>query len=318
MKIVTNFNSYKKKSKTPIFLAIGNFDGVHLGHKKLIEYVIGQAKKFKGKAAIFTFKEHPQRVLHSSHKSFLISSSEQKLFILNKLGLDLCFIKEFSASFSKIEAEDFVKNVLVKKLNVREVCMGRNARFGHNRSGNTKTMRFLSKKYVFIFKEMKPVFLNKKTVSSSMIRKLILSGKLDIAKKCLGRSFSLFADVIGGDKRGKTLGFSTANLKIKNEILPPEGVYAVSIRVLYRGKNIWRKGIINIGFRPTFYSRAEGKPSIEVHIFDFDRNIYGKTIEVIFHRFIRKERKFKRVKMLQFQIEKDIKIARKHFRANKN
>ncbi|MDD5227038.1 MAG: FAD synthetase family protein, partial [Candidatus Omnitrophica bacterium] len=192
MQIIPDLPKYKARSSRPVVLALGNFDGFHLGHQKLLRYVVRQAKKEHALAAVLTFPEHPHSVLHPGHKPMMLMSVEQKLFYLAEAGIDLCFMQSFTPAFSKLSPRDFVEKILVKKLHIREICMGYDAHFGRGRKGDTGLMESLARENRFLFGKMKPVMSGGKPISSSRVRELLVQGKIEKAQACLGRPFSMF------------------------------------------------------------------------------------------------------------------------------
>lgn len=321
MQVLANLQDFK--SAAPLVLGIGNFDGFHLGHQKLIQEVIQRAKKLKGISAVLTFREHPYHVLHPKLKQKLLTPGEYKLFFLSQTSLDVCFWIHFTQAFSHIEAEEFVEEILVKQLNVKEVCLGYNARFGHGRKGDAELMQQLAKKFHFEFEGIQPVKIENDFVSSSRIRQLVEKGDLKQTALCLGRPYSVLGKVVEGAGRGKTLGFPTANLEIHHEIMPPIGVYAVTLRkiqfprlkehadadqVFHSKTGPWLQGVLNYGFRPTF--EASPCAVAEVFVLDFDKDLYGETLELVFHQRLREEIAFDTTEALKHQISQDIAKAR--------
>lgn len=318
----------------PIVLALGNFDGFHLGHQKLLRYVVRQARKERALAAVLTFREHPHSILHPDRKPMMLMSVEQKLFYLARAGIDLCFLQSFTPSFSKMTPQDFVEKVLVKKLHIREICMGYDAHFGRGRKGDTALMERLAEANGFLFRRMGPVKVDGKPVSSSRVRELLMKGRIEAAGKCLGRPFSMFGKVIHGKGHGFHLGFPTANLEVHSEILLPLGVYVASGRMLSfepratghgtrigsgslrgswcvaRGAGKWLPGVMNFGKRPTYPKTETPRPVLELHLLDFKKRVYGRMMEIALHRFVRPERKFATEKALQEKIAHDVMIAK--------
>lgn len=320
MRILTDLESYPRESGPPLFLALGNFDGVHRGHQALLKNTAESAKKADGAAAVFSFQEHPHRILHPEKKTSLLTSLEHRLFLLEESGMDLCFLPAFTEAFSRIEAEAFVRDILVKHLGVCEVLMGYNARFGHGRKGDAVLMKKLAREFGFRFQEIGKVTVQGEEVSSSRIRELLKKGDLDTAQLCLGRPYSVWGEVVKGEARGRDLGFPTANLKSQTEPLIPEGVYAVRVReiLLGQGKKAgpWREGALNYGLRPTF---GEGcrSPVLEVFILDFREELYGKTFEAAFLHKIRDEKSFSSPEALKDQIGRDVEDCRRFFASSK-
>lgn len=327
MRVLTGLESYRPGIGRSLVLGLGNFDGVHLGHQALIRAVVEQARRLGGESALLTFREHPQSVLHPDRRPPLLTSPEQKFFLLDELGVDTCFVVNFSETFSKIEPESFVRDILAGQLCAREIYLGYNAHFGHNRQGDTGLMRRLAGRYGFRFEEVKPVQVDGDFVSSTRIRSLIQAGELEKMSACLGRPFSVFARVVKGDGRGRTIGYPTANLEVQSDLMPPEGVYAVSIRLVNwdwqpadgAGVREFRcrledprlLGVLNYGRRPTFMPGTGEGPSIEVHLPDFEGDLYGKNLEITFCTCLRKEKRFENSQALKNQIAIDIQNARR-------
>lgn len=323
MHVIRHLDQYEVSEQIPLVLAIGNFDGVHLGHQHLIEKITERAKKINGRAAVLTFYQHPQHVLHPSSKPALLTSIEHKLFLLDEYGVEICFLLSFTPELSRMEAEDFVSVVLLDRLNVREIYLGHNARFGRDRHGDSSLMKKLAEQLKFHYEEIKPVDFDGKMVSSSRLRSLVREGELEAAHQCLDRPWSLWGEVVHGDHRGRTIGFPTANLAIKSEILPPFGVYAVRAReILLDCPNIhekkagyfeatkgkWHPAVMNYGYRPTFKDESQAIP--EVHYLDFEGDLYGKLIEIQFFQRLRGEMCFSTPDALRNQISNDVEKAR--------
>lgn len=340
MQIIPDLQKYKARSSRPIILALGNFDGFHLGHQKLMRYVVAQARKHHGLAAVLTFPQHPHSILHPHRKPMMLTSIEQKLFYLAESGIDLCFLQSFTPSFSKMSPQDFVEKVLVKKLHIREICMGHDAHFGRGRKGDTRLMERLAKANGFLFRKMKPVVSGGEPVSSSRVRELLLRGEVEKAQRCLGRPFSMFGKVIHGKGHGFHLGFPTANLEVHSEILLPLGVYIASARFLRaqratlnaqrkgskqlrcalsvaRCASKWLPGVMNYGRRPTYPKAETPHPVLELHLLDFKRRVYNKRMEIALHRFLRPEQKFSTEDALIVKIRKDVLAARRYYKQRK-
>ncbi|HLD50187.1 MAG TPA: riboflavin biosynthesis protein RibF [bacterium] len=317
MQIFTRLESFSPDPKAPLILGLGNFDGVHLGHRKLLSRVTEAARpperKQKGKAAVFTFQEHPQGVLHPQNRLLLLTSPESRFSLFRELGIEVCFFIPFTTEFSRIEPEVFVKDILKKKLGVEKIFLGANARFGHERRGDSKLMARLAGDYGFGFEEILPVESGGEIVSSSRIRNYVQEGRFEEAGQCLGRPFSILAKVVRGDGRGKSLGYPTANLEIGPYALPPFGVYPVKVRVVgERQRATFLSGVLNYGCRPTFKS-GQPEPLLEVFILDFAEDLYGKTLEVVFCPRLRGEITFDGPETLKKQIAQDVENARQYF-----
>ena len=301
MKIYNNTNLNPKHKKGVI--AIGNFDGLHLGHQKVIKEAKITAKKFKLPFGLMTFEPMPVMFLNKRIKNHRINSLNQKKYYLKKFKLDFLIIIKFNKKFSSLTAEEFIKKIIYKKINCKYLYISRNFKFGFKRKGNLKTLKFFENKFGYKSIITKPYQKNKKVISSTMIRKKIASGKINEANKLLGRKWSIEGKVIAGDKRGRKIGFPTCNLNLDNYITPQPGVYAVKVN----GNNFDKKGIANIGFRPTFNGQSL---LLETNIFGINKNLYNKVINVHFKKFIRKEKKFQNIEELKKQIKIDIQNAR--------
>jgi riboflavin kinase/FMN adenylyltransferase len=304
MRILEKTSSFKKGGR-PLVLALGNFDGIHRGHRRLLDYVVTQSKKMRGKAAVFTFQEHPQHILHPEHAPENLQSREQKMQFLKSIGIKLCFFQKFDREFSKLSAERFVEKILVKQLGVREICLGYNARFGRGRQGDADLLRKLGARFGFEVFQAEPVVWRGSPVSSTAVREALRHGKIKMASELLGRHWSLEGKVIRGDGRGWQLGFPTANLDAGSFVRPAKGVYAVRVRVGKEKKLC--NAVVNVGVRPSFISATE--VCIEAHLLDFKSNLYGKKIEVFFIKQLRLEKKFSSAELLKKQIRKDIQRA---------
>lgn len=327
MRVWTRLENYQKDSARPLILALGNFDGLHSGHQEILQRVRDRARLRNGIPAVLTFFEHPQRVLHHSSRLSLLTSPQHRLLLFHEKRIEICFLVSFTIPFSKTTPETFVEEWLVQRLGVGEVHLGYNAHFGFDRKGDARLMRELAARLGFEFHESSPVKIEGEFISSSLIRRLIQEGELGQAKRFLGRPFSILASVVRGSGRGKELGFPTANLKPHSEILPPRGVYPVEVREAcfhlrptgrenefehqWEQVGEWRQGILNYGVRPTFEGTGEAVP--EVFLFDFTGNLYGKTVEVIFHPRLREEEAFRNARELTQAIEKDVADAGRYF-----
>ncbi len=304
MKIYYNFD-IPGKLKNSILL-IGNFDGLHVGHQKLFNLAKKFKKKFKSKIGVITFEPMPKMYFNKNLKNFRISNLNQKKEILKSFGTDFLIIKKFNRKFSKIKSLDFIKKILYQKLNTKFIFVSSNFRFGNKREGDIKQLTSYERIFRYKLIKPKPLKLRKKIVSSTLIRKLISKGKINLANKLLNRKWSIFSKVQEGKKLGKKIGFPTCNLDINDYVIAKPGVYAV--KIYQKNKKKCLNGIANLGYRPTFNQK---KLLLEVHIFKFNRNIYNKYLTIEFIDFIRKEKKFKNINQLKKQINLDIKIAKK-------
>ena len=302
MKIYNNTNLNSKYKKAVV--AIGNFDGVHLGHQKVLKEAKTMAKKLKLPFGAMTFEPMPVMFFNKKIKNHRVNSLNQKKYYLKKLKLDFLVIVKFNRIFSSLTAEKFIENIIYKKINCKYVYISRNFKFGFQRKGNLKTLKFFENKFGYKSIITKPHKKDNKIISSTMVRKKIESGKINEANNLLGRKWSIEGKVIAGKKRGRKIGFPTCNLKLNNYVIPQRGVYAVKVN----GNNFAKKGIANIGFRPTFNGQSL---LLETNIFGINKNLYNKVINVHFKKFIRKEKKFKNIQELKKQIKIDIQKAKK-------
>ena len=304
VKLYKNFN-INNSHKESIIL-IGNFDGVHLGHQKLFKLAKLYKKKYKLKIGVINFEPMPKMFFNKSLKNFRLSSIDQKLNLLNNLKVDFIVTKKFDKIFSKTKSINFIKNILSNKLKARLIFVSNNFRFGNKREGDVRFLIQNEKKYNYQVIKPKPLLVNEKIVSSSLIRSYLEKGFLEKANKLLNRKWSIDGIVQKGRQVGKKIGFPTCNIDIKDYILAKPGVYAV--RVLRKNNLKTLKGIANLGYRPTFNQK---KILLEVHLFNFSGNLYNKYLSVEFFKFIRKEKKFKNINNLRSQIKLDLKIAKK-------
>ena len=304
MKIYSNLNLNNKHRNGVI--AIGNFDGLHLGHLKVINEAKVKAKKLNLPFGVMTFEPIPIMFFNKKLKNHRINSLEQKKNLLKKLKLDFLIVIKFNKYFSSLTAEDFIKKIIYKKIKCKYLYVSRNFKFGHKRRGNIKTLKKFEKLFDYKSVITKPYKKKKKIISSTIIRKKIRAGKIEEINKLLNRVWSVEGKVIKGQKRGRKIGFPTCNLKLNNYVIPKLGVYAVNVS----NKNFNKNGIANIGYRPTFKGQSL---LLETNIFGFRKNLYNKVINVSFEKFIRPEKKFKNLEYLKKQIKLDIKLAKKNY-----
>ena len=302
--IYNNFNIKSTHQKSIIL--IGNFDGLHLGHQKLFSLAKKYKKKYSSKIGVLTFEPMPKMYFNKDIKNFRIANQKQKIDLLKKQSVDFIIVKKFNREFSNTKSIDFIKNILSKKLKAKFIFVSHNFRFGNKREGTVKQLVDNQKQYNFKIIKPMPLLNKKKIVSSTIIRNYLQRGKLKEVNKFLNRNWSIQGKVQKGRKLGKKIGFPTANIDIRDSVLACPGVYKVKTKIQKSFKYV--KGIANIGFRPTFSGK---KILLEVHLFNFNRNLYNKNLTVEFLKFIRKEKKFKDIKQLKKQISKDIKVAKK-------
>ena len=292
----------------PTVLTLGVFDGLHLGHQRIMQTVVDRARTSGAVATAITFDPHPRAVLHPESAPPLLQTLDQRLANFEVLGIEQAIVIPFSREFADQPAEDFLTDIIRDRLHAKEVYLGKGFAFGKDRGGNLELLREMSEKLGFVADEVDEVQIRGQRVSSSAIRKLLSKGRVNLARRMLDRPYGVEGVVIRGNRRGHTIGFPTANLKPHNRVIPGYGVYATATLI----DGTWRKSITNIGVRPTFETESEA--SIESYIFDFDRDLYGDVLRVRFLHRIRDERKFAGLDELKVQIEKDTHRARNYFR----
>ena len=303
MKIYQNLKINKKHQNSVV--AIGNFDGVHLGHQKVINHAQKKAKKNKLPFGIITFEPMPVMFFNKKIKNHRINSLTQKKNLLRKLRLDFLIIVNFNKKFSKLLPKEFIEKIVFKKAKCKFVYVSNNFKFGYKRQGNTKTLKKYSNIYNYKTVITNPFKQINKVISSTIIRKKISQGKIYEINKLLNRNWRIQGKVIKGDKRGRKIGFPTCNVKILDYVIPKLGVYAVKVKTT----KFVKKGIANIGYRPTFNGQ---NLLLEVNIFGINKNLYNKEIKVNFIKFIRPEKKFKNLEQLKKQIKVDINRVKKN------
>ena len=297
MIIYKNLN-IKKEHRNSV-IAIGNFDGLHTGHQKVLKEARKKAKIKKLKFGLITFEPVPTMFFNKNIKNHRINSQNQKIYFLKKNKLDFLIIINFNRSFSELSAEKFIKNILFKKLKSEYIFVSQNFKFGKKRLGDIETLRHYEKKYSYKTIVTVPYKEQNKIISSTLIRKIIQKGQIQKVERLLGRFWYVEGKVIKGEQRGRQIGFPTCNIKLNSYILPKLGVYSVGIQI----DNLKKKGIANIGYRPTFNGKSL---LLEVNIFGLNKNLYKKILKVNFIKFIRAEKKFKNINQLKLQIKKDI------------
>jgi riboflavin kinase/FMN adenylyltransferase len=290
-------------------VTIGNFDGVHLGHQYIFGHLIAEARKEGRPAVVISFDPHPKMVLHPERRPFyLITSLEEKIRHLANLGIDALILIPFSLDYARTTAEEFVLGFLWEKLRIRKILIGQDYTFGRGKEGNEAFLTASGDRLGFEVDVLSAFKVGETTISSTKIRNAILAGDVRYAASLLGRPYNLAGEVISGSHRGVSLGFPTANIRPEKVLVPPNGVYAV--HVLLEGNR--HRGALNIGFNPTF---ADQKLSIEVYIFDFDKNIYGKHLDLLFIERLREEIRFASPGELIVQIDRDIARVREILQA---
>ncbi len=280
-------------------VALGNFDGVHLGHQAIVRRTVETAHAKGRDAVVYTFDPHPRLVLHSASDIPRITTPRERADLLEYLSVDVMILAEFTREFAKQTPEEFVENVLVEELGARNIFIVENYRFGKGRAGTPNTLKKMAPEMGFTVHIVPPVMMGGQVVSSSRTRDHLIRGEIREANVLLGREFTIEGRVIHGHHRGKKLGVPTANIKPELKLHPPEGVYAVYCRV----RDLIYRGVMNIGYKPTFQDR---RVSSEVHILDFNEEIYGEIIRVYLVDRLRPELKFDSIEELKAQIGKDI------------
>jgi len=305
MDVRTSFHSLKQEYPR-LMLGLGNFDGVHAGHQALIRALVERCRATGSVPGIFTFHPHPVAVLRPKDAPPLLLSPEAKQEIMARLGVGLFLSVPFDLEFARMQPEEFVRRVLVEELGVGGVFVGYNYTFGHRGAGDPALLEKLGRMMGIEVHVIPPVTIDGQAVSSTLIRRMVSEGRLREAARYLGYELFIDGTVVGGEKRGRRLGFPTANIMPPEGVaVPPDGVYAV--RVIIAGETFL--GVANIGVRPTFKGQNTAR-NIEVHVFDFSGDLYGKPIRVVFRDRLRGERKFASPEELARQIEADIMRAR--------
>ena len=302
MKIHHGLDGFKKLDFAVV--TSGTFDGVHYGHQKILQRLEEITRKDDGESVLLTYWPHPRLVLFPDQELFMLTSIEEKAELLSRKHVDHLVIIPFTEEFSNLSSESFIKDILVDRIGTKKLVIGYDHKFGKNRSGSFEELKKDGPIYGFEVEEIPKQMIENNAVSSTKIRKALIDGDIDIANEYLGRSFCIHGKVIEGDKIGRTLEFPTANIEVffKHKLIPAEGIYAVKVDV----GNECYKGMLNIGFRPTFGGTQK---RVEVNIFDFDNNIYREEIKVEFYHKIRSEIKFQNVGALKLQLQQDKKAA---------
>ena len=301
MKIYNNTKLNQKHYKSVI--AVGNFDGLHLGHQKVIKEAKKKAKKNKLPCGVLTFEPVPVMFFSKNLKNHRINSLLQKKQQLEKFKLDFLIIIKFNKKFSKLTAGQFIEQIIYRKIKCRYLYVSKNFKFGFKRKGNIQTLKKYEKKFKYKSIITKPYKTNNKIISSTFIRNKIRHGKIEIVNKLLNRNWCIEGKVIKGKQRGRKIGFPTCNMRVNTYVIPKVGVYAVKVN----SKSFSKNGVTNIGYRPTFNGQTL---LIETNIFGIRKNLYNKVINISFKKFIRPEKKFSNIENLKKQIKLDIKKAK--------
>jgi riboflavin kinase / FMN adenylyltransferase len=291
----------------PTVLTLGVFDGLHLGHQLIMRTVVERARAVGAVPTVITFDPHPRAVLHPESAPPLLQTFDQKLEGLGVLGIEQTIVVRFTEEFASIRAADFLKDVVVDRLHAKEVYLGAGFAFGHNREGNIELLKRIGSQLGFVAGEAPEVKLRGARVSSSRIRQLLAAGRVNLARRMLGRPYGVEGRVERGSERGHKLGFPTANLHPHNRVIPRNGVYVTG--TLVDGQ--WRRSVTNIGLRPTFADATE--PSVETFVMNWDGDLYGDVVRVRFLYRLRDEMKFSSVEQLTKQIARDVERANSYF-----
>jgi riboflavin kinase/FMN adenylyltransferase len=289
----------------PVFLAIGVFDGVHLGHRAVISTSTQHAKEVDGTPVVVTFDPHPAKVLRPDSAPHLLTATQHKIALIRDLGVAHLLVQNFNREFAATPPEEFVEQLVTKAKPLREICVGHEWSFGKGRAGNLALLKQLGAAHGFNVVGVQAVTVNGEVVSSTAIRRAVAEGDLVKATQMLGREYTILGTVKAGEKLGRKLGFPTANLSAHSEQFPPNGVYVAEARL---AGNLYR-GVANLGYRPTV-SSANPERLLELHLFDLDKEIYGEEVEVRFLRYLRPEQRFESVDALAAQIARDVQVAR--------
>ena len=291
----------------PTVLTLGVFDGLHLGHQLIVSRVVERARAVGAVPTVVTFDPHPRAVLHPESAPPLLQTFDQKVEAFGVLGIEQAIVVRFTREFAEVRAEEFLKDVVHERLQAREVYLGRGFAFGRGREGDITLLRRVSRELGFHADEVPEVRLRGQRISSSRIRELLAAGRVNLARRMLGRPYGVEGRVVRGAERGRTIGFPTANLRPDNRVIPRVGVYVTATLI----EGSWRRSVTNVGVRPTFEKEAE--PSVETFVMDWGGDLYGDVVRVRFLHRLRDEQRFSSVAELKRQIDADAERARKYF-----
>lgn len=291
----------------PTVLTLGVFDGLHLGHQLIVRTVVERARVLGAVPTVLTFDPHPRAVLHPESAPPLLQTFDQKIEALSLLGVGQAIVVRFTPEFARVRAAEFLRDVVRERLHAREVYLGRGFAFGHEREGDIELLREVSSKLGFHADEVPEVRLRGQRISSSKIRELLAEGRVNLARRMLGRPYGVEGRVVRGASRGASLGFPTANLQPQNRVIPRSGVYVTATLI----GGAWRRSVTNVGVRPTF--ERDAQPSVETFVLDWRGDLYGDVVRVRFLHRLRAERKFASVEDLKRQIDADVSRARAFF-----
>ncbi|HEV2763322.1 MAG TPA: bifunctional riboflavin kinase/FAD synthetase [Pyrinomonadaceae bacterium] len=291
----------------PTVLTLGVFDGLHLGHQLIVRTVVERAEAAGAVPTVITFDPHPRAVLHPESAPPLLQTFDQKVEALGVHGVRQTIVVRFTEEFARVRAEEFLRDVVRERLQAKEVYLGRGFAFGHKREGDINLLRRMSERLGFHADEVPEVRLRGRRISSSRVRELLAEGRVNLARRMLGRPYGVEGRVVRGAERGRTLGFPTANLQAQNRVIPRRGVYVTATLI----GGVWRQSVTNVGLRPTF--EDEDAPSIETYVLGWTGDLYGDVLRVRFLRWLRDERKFSSLEELKRQIDRDVRSAARYF-----
>lgn len=307
MKVYYSIDDFQKLEKAVV--TTGTFDGVHHGHRKILAQLNNVAHTIRGESVLLTFFPHPRMVLQPDLDLKLINSQTEKIELLKSTGLDHLIIHPFTTDFSRTSSLDFVRNILVNQIGAKKLVIGYDHHFGRNREGSFEHLKEYGPLYGFEVEEIPAQDIQDTTVSSTKIRKAIEEGTIEVANKYLEYAFPLTGKVVEGEHIGHTIGFPTANIRVKDsyKIVPANGVYAITVSFPNQSEKAPQKAMCNIGIRPTFGGKFQ---TIEAHLFDFNEDLYGQELSLHFHKCLRHEMKFNGPEALKAQLQKDEEAAR--------
>lgn len=294
------------------YVAIGTFDGVHYGHQKLIKNAVEKAKKNGGKSVVFTFSSHPMELIDISRAPRVINTIEEKLYLLENMGVDCVILQSFTKEFANLTADEFA-DILKEKVGSKEIFVGFNFSFGEGGKSKTKDLIRLGEERGILVHEIPAVYVDGDLISSTFLRNRILHADIAEINRYLGHRFLIMGEVVHGKKIARELGFPTANIKISTRLYPKNGIYGARVKI--EGEDFYRNGVVNIGVNPTL---KPGEKSVEVNILDFDEFIYGKIVAVELEQYLREEKKFSSIDELKRVIGNDVKTWTKVVKERRN
>jgi len=314
LRYIAGSASIEAPLRRPI-VTIGNFDGIHLGHRAILDTVVRRASDLDGEAVVYTFDPHPRKILRPEGGPGLLTTHDQKLELLEAAGVDVVIVEPFTREFSRTDPNDFIRTCLHERIRPIEVYVGYDFHFGRDREGSMRLLTELGPRLGFAVTIIPEVTVDEGDVNSTRIRQLLADGEPELAARMLGRPFTIRGEVVTGDERGRGIGFPTANVAAENEVLPAAGVYAGALRLLDDGNPAEGASlpvVTNVGRRPTFQGE---EVRAEAHVIDWEGDLYGRRVELSFSLRLREERKFESVDALKAQIARDVDEARNRLEA---